>query len=127
MLNPTFLENKIKRQINQNGQKFVFLRYSEDEYHQISDEATSEFEIKGLFHTTNIYITMNTNDGSRASSKPQPMILTTFDQGENVKIDDEVIISDKTYVVIGKTNFNSFNIAYDISLRLKDLENEDQI
>lgn len=118
MLNPTFLENKIKRQINQNGQDFMFMRHGVDEYHQVTDNYVSYFEVRGIFHTTNNYISQNISDGSRITKKPQAMVLTTYDYGLPIQKDDEVEIADKKYVVVDKNNVNSFNVAFDISLEL---------
>jgi len=118
MLNTTFLKNKINRQIKQNGQTFVFIRYKEDQYHQVSSEIDQKVVLEGIFHTTNNYITKNTDDGSASSSKPQPMILTSYECGKQVLPKDEVIISNQKYKVIEKNNVNSFDVAFDISLEL---------
>lgn len=119
MLNPTFLKNKVKRQIKQNGQKFIFIRYEEDEYHQVSEEEKEEICIEGLFHTTNTFVKANVSDGSVVRSKPQPMILTLFEDGSLIKINDEVQIGEENYKVIDVNNINAFNEVCDISLELK--------
>ena len=118
MQNILFLKNKIDRQIKMNGQTFYFERHGEDQYHQTSSEVTDIIEVEGLFHTTNVYISSNTNEGSRSFSKPQPMILTLYDQGSLIQTDDQVEISDQRYKVVDKININQFDIAFDISLEL---------
>ena len=118
MLNTTFLKNKINRQIKQNGQRFTFVRYKEDQYHQVSSVVDQEIDLEGIFHTTNNYITKNTDDGSASFSKPQPMILTSYEYGLKILPKDEVKISNQKYIVIDKNNVNSFNVAFDISLEL---------
>lgn len=119
MLHSKFLRNKIDRQIKQNGQEFVFIRYAKDSYHQKTDEIENEIYIKGIFHTTNAYVQSTVSEGARTVRKPQPMILTLFEAGVLIKVDDEVMISEDTYVVVSKNNINDFNEAYDISLELK--------
>lgn len=118
MLNPTFLENKVKRQIKYNGQKFVFKRYKFDKYHQQTDEEEEEFEIEGIFHTTNSYVNVTVEDGAKTVSKPQPMILTLFSQAEQLQKNDKVVINEETYIINDITNVNAFNIACDISLEV---------
>lgn len=125
MLNPTFLKNKIKRQINQNGQKFVFYKYEEDQFHQVSDEPSEEIEVLGIYHTTNSYINVNTKDGASISKKLQPMILVLYEDGEKINKEDKVVISGKEYVVNDKNNINSFDVAFDISLKLIEYGLED--
>lgn len=119
MLQNKFLANKIKRQINTNGQTFNFKRYVIDQYHQVSDEIESEFSIKGLFHTTNSFIKQEAKDATKFTSKPQPMILCLSEDGNNVKINDEVMIRNDIYVVTNINDVNDFGIVYDISLELK--------
>lgn len=125
MLNPTFLKNKIKRQINQNGQKFVFYKYEEDQFHQKSDEPSEEIEVLGIYHTTNNYVNVNTKDGASISKKLQPMILVLYEDGKKINKEDKVVISGKEYVVNDKNNINSFDVAFDISLTLREYGLED--
>lgn len=119
MLNSKFLKNKIERQINLNGQEFIFIRYKEDEYHQVSDEEKEEIYVKGIFHTTNSFVKANTSDASVVRSKPQPMILTLYEQGLLIKINDKVVINEETYKVVDINDVNSFNVACDISLEIE--------
>lgn len=123
MLNKTFLKNKIDRQIKLNGQGFEFKRYEEDEFHQISDEPTLSIELDGIFHTSNSYINQNTADGGKTFSKQQPMILTLYESGRDIKTNDMVIIEGKRYKVIRTNDINDFGVAIDISLEL--MEDED--
>lgn len=122
MLQNKFLANKIKRQINTNGQTFNFKRHVIDQYHQVSDEIESEYEIKGIFHTTNIYIRKQTTDAANVaitSIVAEPMIMCLYEDGQKVKINDEVIMNNGSYFVTNINDVNDFGIVYDISLELK--------
>lgn len=119
MLNSKFLRNKVNRQIKLNGQEFTFVRYKEDEYHQISEEEKEEIYVEGIFHTTNSFVKANTSDASIVRTKSQPMILTLYEQGSLVKINDKVVINEETYKVIDVNNVNSFNEVCDISLEIE--------
>lgn len=123
MLNKTFLKNKIERQIKINGQEFTFTRFKEDEFHQISDTSLIEIVLDGVFHTSNSYVNQLTSDGSKTFTKPQAMILTLYEQGNMIKTNDMVIISDNKYKVVRINNINNFDVAVDISLEL--MQDED--
>lgn len=123
MLNKTFLRNKVDRQIKINGQRFEFIRYEEDEFHQVSDEQSTIVILEGIFHTSNSYISQNTTDGGKTFAKPTPMILTLYEQGNMIKTNDMVIIEENKYKVVRTNNINDFNVAIDISLEL--IQDED--
>ena len=116
MLNAKFLKNKVNRQINQNGQLFVFVRYGEDDYHQVSDEPTEEIELRGIYHTSNSFVQVSTSDGASIKRKPQPMILCLYEEGKEIKENDTVVIGEDTYKVVDVNNINAFNAVIDISL-----------
>lgn len=113
-----FLKNKISRQIQMNGMEVTFVRYKEDKYHQLTDEVDEEFTFHALFHTTNTFVRSQVEDAAKTVSKPQPMILCLFEDGERIEVNDKVTISDQEYIVTDKNNMNGFNVAFDISLEL---------
>ena len=111
-----FLKNKIIRQLKMNGRNFTFERYSEDKYHQRSDETTVIKSLVGLYHEGNTYIKANDAEGALLVKKNTPMILCLYEDGCEIDKGDIVIISDKKYSVVYKTNIQNFDIAFDISL-----------
>lgn len=115
-----FLKNKIQRQLQLNGQDLIFIRYGIDEYKQVSDEVKESVVIRGLFHTTNSYIKNVDTEGARLVSKPQPMILALYEDGNKVQKDDEVEMQGHKYKVTALNDVNNFGIAIDISLELID-------
>lgn len=112
-----FLQNKIKRQILFNGSEFTFVRSKKDKFHQVvENEVEAEMTVKGLFHTTNIYVRENVSEASRTITKQQPMILTLYDEGSQIELSDSVEMQGKKYKVTNKIDINNFGIAYDICL-----------
>lgn len=118
-----FLRSKIKRQIQWNGQEFVFERYKKDEYNQITDEVEKEIIIRGVYHDGGGYggmlnIEIYSRDGSRSISKLKPMIICLYsdDPDERVLLDDVVKIRDNTYKVVDKKDIKNLGIAFEISL-----------
>ena len=112
----TYLRNKISRQLQMNGQKYVFKHLKEDEFHQVSDEVEKEIEVVGLFHTTNSYIKNSDSDGTRITSKLQPMLLVLYEDGMALSKDDKVMIGSQDYKITKKNDINNFGVAFDISL-----------
>ena len=113
-----FLKNKVNRQLELNGSTYDFAHYKIDEYKQVTNEVEKTIEVVGLFHTTNAYIKESTNEGARIVSKPQPMMLMLFEDSEKLSKDDKVVIGDRVYNVVGKTDVNHFGVVCDVSLEL---------
>lgn len=119
-----FFRNKINRQIQWNGQKFVFTRYKKNEYNELTDEVDCTFEMKAIFHDGGGYggmlnIEIYERDGGRSFTKVKPMILCLYEDGKDLIIDDEVHIGDDVYTVVEKNNIKNFNVAYEISLEVR--------
>lgn len=118
-----FLENKIKRQILWNGQKFIFNRYRINEYKELTDEVEKTIEVNGIFHEGGGYggilnIELYERDGARSVSDMKPMILCLYDDGKELRIDDEVEIAGSKFRVVEKNNVKQINVAFEVSLEL---------
>lgn len=111
-----FLQHKIKRQLQCNGQEYIFKRYGEDEYHCKDRENFSEITVQGLYHVTSSYIRESNNEGGRMISKTQPMLLVLYDDGKKLEVDDEVVIGDNLYKIVAFNDVQNLKIAHDISL-----------
>lgn len=114
----SFFRNKVQRQINYNGQTFIFNKISRDKYHQANISTPVEITIKGLFHQTISYVNINSSEAGRMVRKPSPMIIALYEDCQNINTDDIVFIGDNKYKVIDKTDINNLNVACDISLEL---------
>lgn len=123
MLVETYLRNKIKRQIDWNGQYFEFLRYKQNEYHELTDEVEEQFLFKGIFHEGGGYggmlnIELYERDGARTVSKMKPMILCLYEDAKDLDMDDTVLIGDCRYLVVEKNDLKNMHIAFEISLEI---------
>lgn len=123
MLVETYLRNKIKRQIDWNGQEFEFLRYKQNEYHELTDEVEEQFLFKGIFHEGGGYggmlnIELYERDGARTVSKMKPMILCLYEDAKDLDMDDTVLIGDCRYLVVEKNDLKNMHIAFEISLEI---------
>ncbi len=124
MLTDVYFRNKIKRQIEWNGQEFVFTRYALNEYEEIDySKVDKEFHLKGIFHEGGGYggmlnIQVYERDGARTLTKMKPMILCLYEDGKDLDMDDEVIISDYKYKVVDKNDVKNLKVAFEISLEI---------
>ncbi len=123
-MNANFEINKIRRLINAKGEEFCFKRQNKNEFGE-TDTSSEPFLIylRGIYHEETSYIRISEQDASRIQSKPKPMILTLWqsvacENEELVKIDDIVIVSNKSYKVTGIKNISQGNFGADISLEL---------
>lgn len=130
MLVDRFLESKIKRQVQWNGRNLNFIRFRRDDYGQITDEVDEEFSFRGVFHEGGGYggmlnIELYENDGARTTTRMKPMILCLYDDGDKVRIDDYVRISNRMFFVVDKSDVSGFGVAFEISLELDNREGAD--
>lgn len=110
--------HKVVREIATHGSEYVFNRETKDDYGEVTGEETEVKNITGIFHSTNSFITKTVTDGSVTIKKEQPMILTTFEDGAELQVDDVTIINGSRFKVTGKNNVQEKNILCDISLEV---------
>lgn len=110
--------HKVVREIATHGSEYAFNRETKDDYGEVTGEETEVKNITGIFHSTNTFITKNVTDGSVTIKKEQPMILTTFEDGAELQVDDVTIINGSRFKVTGKNNVQEKNILCDISLEV---------
>ena len=101
------------------GKPFRFYRSKKDDYGEPSEDIKN-INIKGVFHVGSIYVTQNTNDGSKSRSKPQPQILALFEDSIGIANGDILKYRGNTFKVIELQDLNNWGIALDISLELVD-------
>ena len=110
--------HKVVREIATHGSEYVFNRETKDDYGEATGEETEIKNITGIFHSTNTFITKNVTDGSVTIKKEQPMILTTFEDGAELQVDDVTVINGSRFKITGKNNVQEKNILCDISLEV---------
>ena len=118
MLTGLYLKNKLRRQLDWNGENFTFTHMGEDKYHNPT-EAT-EITIKGLYHQQTSYVSKNSGDGTVSHSKPSPMILCLYEEGKNLSINDTITINEKAMFITGIEDVHELNVALQISLEVNE-------
>lgn len=119
MINVEYEKTKIRREIQSNGETFVFMRNKKDEYNQPLEEVEQIGTVDGLFHVSKGYISQIRNISGHVQTKGQSFIMIVFDDFHKVKdldVNDFVIIHGERYKVNGKNNIGLLDVAIDISL-----------
>ncbi len=123
MSSTSFLRNKIKRQINWNGQNFKFVRFKKNQYRELTEEVEREFYFKGVFHEGGGYggmlnFELYERDGARTLSRLKPMILCLYEDGRELIIDDQVRIGDEDFKVVEINDVKNLGVAIEISMEV---------
>lgn len=119
MRTPKFELMKLKRALNSQGISYTFSRYAKNSYKEPTDTVSSSVTLKGIYHQTSGYIGVGITEAARVYTKPQPMLLTTYEDAKSLYPEDKVLISGKTYKVTGVTDINNLGIIGDISLEVE--------
>lgn len=117
-MNAKYLENRTKRQLLTRGTEFTFLRDIEDKYHQ-SVGADEVVTVRGIYHESNGYISVNKADSTLVQSKKTPMILALMVNVKLIAQGDYTIINDRKYKVTGVLDIQNYGVVADISLEME--------
>lgn len=109
---------KVKREINMHGSEYVVQRYETDSRGESTNIRQDVKSIRGLFHIVKGYIRETRSDAVHIHSKGQPKLLVLWEDIEDIKQDDIIIINQKEYKVIEVNNIEEYNIVCDISLEV---------
>lgn len=112
-----FQLHKVVRLIQSQGQKLVFIRMAENEYHEPDAENVSQREIKGVYHeTTEGHLSKNTSESATLRQKVSPMFLCLWEEAQHLLHTDQTTINGKTYRINQIHNIAEAGIVADISL-----------
>lgn len=117
MNHPNFQKNKVERILLSQGQEFSFNRPGKNEFGEPTGTAET-VRIKGVYHESIGYVTRTSSEGSRVRSKPSPMILTLWEEGSKIKLNDSLLLQGKEYKVVDVKDIGESKIAVDISLEV---------
>lgn len=117
--NIEFERHKVLIFLKRYGKQFCFYRQGKNEYGEPTGNK-EEISVLGVFHEGAIYVSQNTNDGTKSRSKPQPQILILSDDNCKIKNGDNLQYGNNLYEVTELQDFNKLGIAFDISLEVID-------
>lgn len=119
-MNLRFEKSKLQNQLKRSGVTYEIKRKAVNSFGEPSDVNQVITTLKGLYHETNSYITVNIGEGSQTRKKKQPMILCLFADTALIRKGDYITIGGKEYKVSGVTNVQNWDIFGDVSLEVID-------
>lgn len=116
-----FEQAKIQRLLKTNGEYFEFKRNRLDKFKQQINETEKEtYNILGVYHETQGYVSMQINEASMTRAKKQPMVLTTFEEAKEINLSDILKYNGKRYKVINVRDVLENGVFADISMEVVD-------
>lgn len=116
MYQAPFQLNKIRRLITTQGKEFMFLSPSKNDFGEPNGE-TDSHQVRGVLHEASAgYITRTAADASTTRYKSQTMLLTLWESAEELTLECELKLNNKTYKVNEISNLLQADLVADISL-----------
>ena len=109
---------KILREINVNGDEYIFLRTKKDEFGEDTKGTEYITMVNGLYHISKGYVTKSVSDGTVTHTKGEPMLLIPFEQSEKLKNGDFFKWNQNKYVITEKNDIQNYGIVCNVSLEL---------
>lgn len=75
--------HKVRREIQRNGNEYVFYRNGKNEYGEPVGESDKVCIVKGIYHEERGYVSLKIQDGANIKSKSEPQILCVIRQGDD--------------------------------------------
>lgn len=116
MRNLQFQKAKLKRLIDLEGITITFLRDKLNDFNEPDGSSIEVATIKGLWHTSNSYVTLTKGDAATVRSKPSPEFLTLFEDGKDIKQGDYVMLNGTKFNVNGPVDVGNLQLAINVSL-----------
>ena len=128
MINKKFELYKLRRELKRDGTQFTFMRNSLNEFNEPGGDPIEVVTVVGLYHETNSYVTVTSQDGSTTRTEKKPMLLCAVEDivdkglqvGDYVDVQDNVYSESKRMKLTGIVDVLNFGIIADISLEVVD-------
>ena len=114
--NLAFSLYQLRQLLRVQGTDYIVLRDEVDSFEEPTVESAQVVTLRGLWHTTNEYITTTTDDGSTVRSKENPRILSLWQDAKKVQQKDFVQVNGIRFNVNGVENVGELGVAAEISL-----------
>ena len=126
MNSAAFQLNKVRRLIKTQGRSALIVRPATNKFGEPEGEA-DVCTILGVFHESSskmTYQAKTTSDGSTIRAKAAPMMLCLWEDVQDLRHTDHVVINNHAYIIGEIKNVNESNLVADISL--EEVQNSDQ-
>lgn len=122
MVNKSFEEYKLRRELKRSGTDYEFMRPAVNKFGEPTDEDETIGTLRGLYHEQNAHISVVTGDTTQTRTKKVPSILCLYEDAASLSlsIGDKVKLNGKTMKVTGIVNIQEWNLIADVSLEVVD-------
>lgn len=118
---------RIAREAHQRGQSYGVLQQVRNQYGEPARDESGKYILKnkcwirGIYHTSNSYVSQTVGEVGIGKTKQTPMILSPYYFGREVEAGDIVMTDDGTYYTVTDSNdVSEMMVAVDISLDVKE-------
>lgn len=117
---PSFLLQRMRRQLKQSGIEYTFYKFVRDKYGQETLDEDHPVKLVGIYHETTSYASESASEASIVFTEKSPMLLTLFQdvKEKGIQEGDQVTINEVRYKVIAILDVQNFNQIADISLEV---------
>lgn len=103
----------ISRSILLHGKNARLLRCAEDVFRSTGEPEPVK-RLRGLYHTSNNYLQLPTQEGGKIPQRNQPMFLVPFT--DQIRLEDQLVIDTGQYKIVGMEDPGGLHICLDLSL-----------
>lgn len=125
-LNPMQLM-RLAREAHRRGRCYEILKSVKNQYGEPARDENGKYIledkgwIRGIYHTSNSYVSQTVGDVGIGKTKQTPMILTPYYFGHEIEAGDIVLADDGTYYTVTDINdISEMMVAFEISLEVKE-------
>lgn len=104
----------LKRAIERQGQDAEIRREKLSDFNEPSGEPEPVCTVRGLFHTTSLYLALSHLEAGQVRTKNQPQFLILY--REDIREKDLLYIGQKPYTVTGIDDPGGLHLCLDLSL-----------
>lgn len=110
--------HKLAKSIDHYGKTYTFTRQKQNDFGEPEGLPNPVLTIKGLWHESQSYVTLNSQEGSVVRSKPSPQIMVLWEGDFPLEQGDLLEFRGYTYKVTGFHDPTNLGISIDISLEV---------
>lgn len=113
-----FQLSKLRMVLKKQGVFYKFLYFKKNDFGEFVDEVDKVFDILGLFHTSQGYITVVTTDSGSIPKKDNPEIMCFWSEAKDIPQGAIVEICNQKYKVNFVTDVGNMHVIANISLEV---------
>lgn len=113
-----FQLSKLRMVLKNHGVFYQFVCFKKNDFGEFIDEVDKVFDVLGLFHTSQGYITVVTTDSGSIPKKDNPEIMCIWSEAKDIPQGAIVEICNQKYKVNFVTDVGNMHVIANISLEV---------